>query len=300
VPADTESCVEQRIVEQSARLRPDGSSGCVTAWASLRWRRATYFDGLSEGAMKPLPVPLALGGAGANLRPWPDCTISRARFAPSEREVVDGVPVATVQRSLFDEVRRRGELWSAVTAIDMAAAAGLISVWLFATYVGGLNSCNGAPLARDAVSLAVDESWSPREPWLRLVWVLVAGLDPPLVNQPVYDLDGNLVGIPDLFDPVAGLVGEYDGEHHKSVEQARKDAEREERFRDHGLECFRVVRGDSRQVAAARMRAARDRAKFLPPESSAWTLERPAWDPEPETLDERLIRLGMVEQLTHH
>lgn len=300
VPTTAPDGVDQRILEQAARLRPDGSSGCVTGWAGLRVRRAAYFDGLSEGAMEPLPVPLALGGAGAKLRPSSGCAISRVRFAPSEREVVDGVPVATVQRSLFDEVRRRGELWSAVTAIDMAAAAGLISVWLFATYVGGLNSCNGAPLAREAVSHAVDEAWSPREPWFRLVWQLVAGLDPPLVNRSVYDLDGNLLGIPDLFDPVAGLAGEYNGEHHKSVEQARQDAEREERFRNHGIECFEVVQGDSRQVAAARMLAARARAKFLPPESRAWTLERPAWDPEPETLDERFIRLGMVEQLTHH
>jgi len=298
VPSRIDRCVEQRIVEQAARLREDGSSGCVTGWASLRWRQASYFDGLAEGSMEPLPIPLALGGTGAHLRPWPGCTISRVGLAPSEREVVDGVPVTTVQRALFDEVRRRAELWAAVTAIDMTAAAGLISVWLFAEYVADLNSRNGAPLARHAVSLAVDESWSPREPWMRLVWELVAGLDRPLVNRPVYDLDGRLLGIPDLFDPVAGLAGEYNGEHHKGIEQARRDAEREDDFRNHGIETFVVVRGDSRQVAAARMLAARDRAKFLPPESCAWTLERPAGDPEPETLDERLARLGLVERLT--
>ncbi|WP_325476818.1 hypothetical protein [Nocardioides sp.] len=300
VPAEAPECVEQRIVEQAARLRPDGSSGCVTAWAALRWRGAAYFDGLSEGALEPLPVPLALGGAHANLRPSLGCTISRARLAPTEREVVDGVPVATVQRALFDEVRRRGELWAAVTAIDMTAAAGLISTWLFAAYVADLNSRNGAPLARHAASLAVDESWSPREPWMRLVWQLVAGLEPPLVNEPVYDLDGKLVGIPDLFDPVAGLAGEYNGEHHKEVTQARDDVAREERFRNHGIECFAVVRGDTRGVAAARMLAARGRAKFLPPESRAWTVERPPWDTAPETLDDRFVRLGMVEELTHH
>jgi hypothetical protein len=300
VPRSAPDCVEQRILEHASRLRDDGSSGCVTGWAALRWRGAAYFDGLSEGAMEPLPVPIALGGAGANLRPWPGCVVSRSRLAPTEREVVDGVPVTTVQRALFDEIRRRGELWSAVTAIDMTAAAELISVWLFATYVADLNSRNGSPLAREAVSLAVDESWSPREPWMRLVWLRVAGLEAPLLNCSVYDRDGNLLGIPDLFDPVAGLAGEYNGEHHKSVDQARSDVEREERFRNHGIECFAVVRGDSRPAAAARMLAARDRAKFLPPLSRAWTLERPAWDPAPETLDERLARLGLVEQLTHH
>lgn len=298
VPATVETSVEQRIVEQAGRLRPDGRSGCVTAWAALRWRGAGYFDGRAAGDEVELPVPLSLGGAGAQLRPAPGCVLERVQLAPVERDVVAGVPVTTPQRALFDEVRRRGSLWAAVEAIDMAAAAGLISVWLFAIYIGNMNSRNGAPLARHAVSLAVDESRSPRETWFRLVWTLLAGLPEPLVNVPVYDHVGRLIGIPDLLDPVAGLVGEYDGAHHKSVEQHRRDVRREEDFRDHGLEYVTVVRGDSRSMAAARVRATRARAKFLPPASCAWTLERPAWDPLPETLDQRLERLGLVEALT--
>lgn len=298
VPSTVETLVEQRIVEQAARLRPNGRSGCVTGWAALRWRGAAFFDGLAPGGEVELPVPLSLGSAGAQLRPAPGCVLERVQLAPAEREVVAGLPVTSTQRALFDEVRRRSSLWSAVEAIDMAAAAGLISVWLFATYVGDMNSRNGAPLARHAVSLAVDESRSPRETWFRLVWTLLAGLPEPLVNEPVYDHDGRLIGIPDLLDPVAGLVGEYDGAHHKSVEQHRRDVRREEDFRDHGLECVTVVRGDSRNVAATRVSAARGRAKFLPRESCAWTLERPARDPRPETLDERLERLGLVSALT--
>ena len=79
---------------------------------------------------------------------------------------------------------------------------------------------------------------------MRLRWVLDAGLPPPLCNRPLFDLDGNLIGIPDLFDPVAGLVGEYDGADHKDGERHRADVAREERFRDHGLEYFQIVRGD--------------------------------------------------------
>lgn len=298
VPSTVEQTVEQRIVEQAGRLRPNGRSGCVTAWAALRWRGAAFFDGRAPGGQAELPVPLSLGGAGAQLRPAPGCAVERVQLAPVEREVVAGLPVTTPQRALFDEVRRRGSLWEAVQAIDMAAAAGLISVWLFAIYIGNMNSRNGVPLARHAVSLAVDESLSPRETWLRLVWTLLAGLPEPLVNEPVYDHDGRLLGIPDLFDPVAGLVGEYDGAHHKSVEQHRHDVHREGIFRDHGLEVVTVVRGDSRSVAGARVRAARARAKFLPRESCAWTLQRPAWDPLPENLDQRLARLGLVAALT--
>lgn len=299
VPSSADLCVEQRIVEQAARLRPNGRSGCVTAWAALRWRGAAFFDGLAPGGEVELPVPLSLGGAGAKLRSAPGCHLERISLSLSDRELVAGIPVTTPQRALFDEVRRRGSLWSAVEAIDMAAAAGLISVWLFATYVGNANSRNGAPLARHAVSLAVDESRSPRETWLRLVYTQLANLPEPIVNEPVYDLDGNLLGIPDLFDPVAGLVVEYDGEHHRSIEQHRRDVTREQRFRGVGLEVVSVVRGDSRRAAAARILGVRARALFLPPSQRAWTLERPPWDPAPETLDARLVRLGKVEELTH-
>jgi hypothetical protein len=298
VPANRPDVVEQRIVEQAGRLKPDATAGCVTAWASLRWHGANFFDGLDADAATALPVPLVLGGGGRKLRQVEGSTVSREQLAWAEREVVDGVPVTTVPRALFDEVGRRGELWAAVSAIEMAAAAGLISVWLFATYVGNQNSRNGAPLAREACSLAVDELRSPREAWLLMVWRLVAGLPEPLVNCPVYDLDGRLLGIPDLFDPVAGLVAEYDGAHHTLGDNPLRDLAREERFRDHGLEYVAIVKGQSRTAVARRLVAARARARFQPPSSRPWTLDRPPWDPEPENLDARLERLGLVPYLT--
>ena len=129
--------------------------------------------------------------------------------------------------------------------------------------------------------------------------MLLAELPTPLCNRSVFDLDGQLLGMPDLFDPVAGLVGEYDGAHHKDVVHHRSDVSREELFRNHGLEYFEVVQGDSRETAAQRIRDARARAKFLPPESRAWTLERPPWSPEPESLDDYLRRTGRVHELTH-
>jgi hypothetical protein len=129
--------------------------------------------------------------------------------------------------------------------------------------------------------------------------VLLAELPTPLCNRSIFDLDGQLLGIPDLFDPVAGLVGEYDGAHHKDVLQHRTDVSREELFRNHGLEYVEVVQGDSRATAAQRIRDARARAKFLPPESRVWTLTRPAWSPEPESLDDYFRRTGRFHELTH-
>ena len=134
---------------------------------------------------------------------------------------------------------------------------------------------------------------------MHLTWELVAELSRVLANRPVFDLDGTLIGVPDLFDPISGTVGEYDGEHHRAIAQHRSDVSREDRFRDHGLEYFTVVRGDSRSTVAARMRRTRARAKFLPPESRAWTLEPPSWYVMPEALDAYLERIGMEERLTH-
>lgn len=298
VPCSAPSVVEQRILEAAGRLAPDGSTGCVTGWAALRWRGAAYFDGLSADGVKQLPIELGAASRG-HLRSDRRTVTSRHFVPPGEAELVGGVPVATVQRALYDEIRRRASLIPAVQAIDMAAAARLISTWLFACYVGECNGREAAPLARHAVGLAVDESCSPRETWMRLVWRRDAGLPPPCVNAPVYDLAGRLLGVPDLFDPEAGLVGEYDGAAHKARDRHRRDVAREERFRAHGLECATVVSGDSRAVATDRILAARSRAHWLRREECAWTLERPPRDPAPESLDAYFERMGMVEQLTH-
>ena len=268
----------------------------MTGWAALRWHGASYFDGTGFDG-EPLPVPLILHDG---IRPDPRFVQTEAQLAPSEWTAVDGLPVTTVQRALFDEVvRRRPSVRESAVAIGMAAAAFLISVRLFAMYVAQRNAWTGVPHARLAVALARDDCRSPQEHRMVLIWVLDAGLEPPLCNREVFDLDGRLIGIPDLFDPVAGLVGEYQGEDHKDGARHRKDVAREECFRDHGLEFFELVGGDiaNRQVAVQRMLNARGRAKFLPPESRAWTLEPPPWWQVPETVDQYLTRTGKADRL---
>ena len=293
--ADRPECVEQRIIDAAARLHGDPGRGVVTAWAGLRWCGARFLDGVAEHGVGELPVEMNVSGSLLEL---PGTLITKRSMAPSETRVVADLPVASVQRCLFDEIVRRSDLWAAVQAIDMAAAAELISAWVFATYVGVCNSRTGAALARHAVSLAVDEARSPRETWMRLVWRLICGLAPPLVNQPLYDLDGRLIGVPDLFDPVAGFAGEYQGAHHKAIVQHRNDVDRAELFRLHGIEIVEAVRGDSREHAASRILQARARAKFLLPAERTWTLTPPRWIPKVETLDQKLERLGLVNELS--
>src|SRR3712207_878710 len=113
---------------------------------------------------------------------------------------------------------------------------------------------------------ADEDSASPQETRLRLVWLLDARLPRPLVNQPVFSLDGVLLGYPDLLDKEAGLVVEYDGEDHRASTRHSHDVDREAGFREHGLEVTRVTGGDFRRTDALvqRLHRARRRAGFEP------------------------------------
>jgi hypothetical protein len=107
---------------------------------------------------------------------------------------------------------------------------------------------------------------------------LDAGLPPMLVNTPVYDLAGNFLGIPDLLEPTTGLVTEYDGEHHRELDQHTADNLREERLEAHGLAVVRVTALDMKDpdALADRLRAAhhQQRLRAITP---AWTIHlRPA------------------------
>ena len=116
------------------------------------------------------------------------------------------------------------------------------------------------------------------------------------MNQHVWDLHGRLLGIADLLDPVAGLVGEYDGADHRGAVRHSQDVDREARFRDVGLELFRVTGPDLRHPGrvVGRMQRARDRAAFLPEGKRAWTtVPPPGWEAATsldDVLDERDAR----------
>ncbi len=208
VPIEVDDRIpEQRILEQGTRIL---RTGAVTAWAALRWHGARFFDGAEYDGTR-LPVPIV----GDKLRPDPRIAASQEQLAPTEWCVVEGLACTTVQRALFDEIRRHRSWREAVVAAEMTVAAGLISVRLMTDYIAQRAAWAGVPFARKVIALAVEGLRSPQESRMRLVWIFDAGLDPPLCNRPRFDLDGRLLGVPDLFDPVAGLVGEYDGAAHK-------------------------------------------------------------------------------------
>ena len=129
---------------------------------------------------------------------------------------------------------------------------------------------------------------------MRLIWILDAGLPRPVCNRPVFSLTGELLGVPDLLDVEAGVVGEYDGADHLADNRRYRDLGREGRFPNHGLEYFTLVAGDMHDVdrVVDRMHSTRRRALMRGAgHTRAWTLKHPpGWRPfrSEQDLDERL------------
>ena len=274
VPTSAPVHVDQHILEQGRRIR---AYGAVTGWAALRWRGARFFDGTDDPGGGLLPVPLVTGGH--DLRPDPRVSLSKAQLDPTEREWVAGIWATVAARALFDEIRRHGQDRQAVVDVEMSIAAGLLTLVELRSYVESRPAWTGIQLARDATAAAGLGCRSPQEVRMVLVWMRDAGLPRPLCNVPIFDLSGNLIAIVDLLDVEAGCVGEYQGADHKDGDRHRLDVAREQRLRDHGLECFEVVGDDvqDRELTAKRMVAARERSHFEAPSRRTWTLRKPAW-----------------------
>jgi hypothetical protein len=120
---------------------------------------------------------------------------------------------------------------------------------------------------------------------MRLLW-RSNGLVDVLCNVPIFDLDGQHLGTPDLLDPIRGIVGEYDGSAHLERERRNKDIQREAIFRRAGLEYVEMMAPDRRDPSAFVERT-RDAIGRVDPGRKMWTLEAPAWWRRTETVAQR-------------
>ncbi len=302
VPVHVDRTVpEQRVLEESVRLPPQGA---VTGWAACRLASATFFDGLLPDGRTERPVPLVVGPT-THRRRVEGVRFLQDRISPDELVVRYGVPCTRTHRALFDEMRYAPDVREATVAMDMVAAAELASISQMRRYADVHDGWRGVPQVRDALDLADEDSRSPNETRLRLIWVLDARLPRPQVNRPVFTLDGRLLGYADLFDEEAGMFGEFDGAEHRRAARHTHDVAREDRCRRAGLEYVKVTGPDLLDVPLVvdRIRATRSRARFLPASARRWTLTPPpGWfDDAPEdtlTLDERLAVRAMRRGLT--
>lgn len=277
VPADADlNQPDQQIVEAAAAL--PGEWGGVTGWAGLAWQRSAWFDGTPWGGGHPAPVTLAVGGNRA-IRPQAGFATSEERLLDSDVIVVDGVRVTTAVRSVCFEMRYASSVRQAVITLDMACFNDVVSIAEVEAYAATIPGWTGIPQCRGAIPLARENSWSPRETEMRLCWTLDGGLPHPLCNVPVFGPGNQLLGTPDLLDPVAGVLGEYDSSLHLTGPLRSRDEGRQHLFRSHGLEYVTMLTLDARDPTAflARLQAAYDRASDIPASRRRWTLEQPSW-----------------------
>jgi len=259
----------------------------VTGWGALRLHGGAYFDGESSDGRRPV----LLQSPDRHLRSDAVSHCLLGALPPGERTTRLGIPIAIVERALFDEMAQL-EPRDAVVAMDMAAAAELTSIRRIAARCQRAPSLVASALVRPALALADEHSRSPAESRLRLIWVLDAGLPQPLGNRAIFSSEGMLVGVPDLLDVELGVVGQYDGADHQAGD--RRSRAREQLFREHGLEYFTAVAADLHHVdqTVERMTATFARARAtLSSRRRRWTLTPPVgWVPfnDHTPLDERL------------
>jgi hypothetical protein len=262
---------EQRIVE-AAEVLPE--FGGVTGWAALRWYGARWLDGRqASGELRPVTLVTGycdiLSQAGIH--------VSQERLDPGDLELVDGLRVTSAARSLCFAMRYAQDVREAVRIADMTAYDDVVSVEEITAYALAHPGWTGIPQCRAALALMDENAWSPREVDTRLCWLLDAELPRLMTNRALFDRSGRHLGTPDLLDPEAGLVVEYDGAVHLDPTRRKADVGRVDRFRNAGLEVLVVVAGERRERLALRMRAARERARFEAESSRAWTVETPPW-----------------------
>ena len=261
--------VEQRIVEAAVHLP---SHGALTGWAALRVAGGSYFDG--RRGRTSLPVALALGATSGRRR-RAGLRLAYERLDHEDVLTVHGLRVTVPPRALFDELRLPGSLVRAVTAADMALAAGLVTLEEMDRYVVTRLRFRRSALALEALALADAGSRSPTETWLRVFCHRRLGLRALRTNQPIFDLYGRLVCIADLVDEQAGLVLEYDGAEHRTAERQHRDVVRTEACRAVGLEQCTVTSKDLRDTDALAARISASRRRAAEQKRRAWTLERP-------------------------
>lgn len=272
MPADVPLTPEQRVVE-AGHLVP--TYGAVTGWGALRWCGARGFDGVDRhGGL----VPVTIATPRQRVRAQPGIVVCQERFDVREAVSVDGIWVTHPVRSVCFEMRYARSEREAVVAFASAALHDLVSLDEVAEWMYTHASYTGIGQGRDCLALCDENCWSQMEARLLHSWVVDLQLPRPLMNQPLFDLDGRHIGTPDLIDVEAGVLGQYDGRVHLAGRQRRRDLTRDARYSDHGLEQVIAMAGDlGTRSFAERVRHTYLRASRRPASDRRWTIELPDW-----------------------
>ena len=241
------SDVQPRIAAAALLVPPTAALG---GWAAAHLHGVEELDGRGTTGRGALPVPIVLPPP-RRIRRQRGVLLVRSALPPDELTEAGGIPVTTLVRTAFDCARAAGRA-EALVAVDLLVGRGGLDVEDLRRLTDDKRGWRGIDDARWASAYADGRSLSPGESRLRALWLHDAGLPRPEVNVPVHHRDGHLLGVVDLLDPVAGLVGEYDGAGHRDEQQHADDNAREEWLEAAGLV---VARFGGRDLAAQRGRS---------------------------------------------
>ncbi|HYI57752.1 MAG TPA: hypothetical protein VEX66_06255 [Microlunatus sp.] len=271
----------QRIVD-ALPLIP--ACGFVAGWAAAYVHGVNALDGLDHHTLAPLPVPILLP---PGMRRRDTATVTYRQSSRRARgELVNDIPVTSVWRTIVDLTSQAPDLTEAVVAVDAFLAARLVTRETLERTIATVPTRRGVRQAREAIALArpgVPSTWETR---LRIFAVMELGWTDLEANRAVFDLSGQLLGVPDLLQIESALAIEYDGASwstgrrhgHRDRDQHREDNAREERLERAGLVVVRADKTDlvqHRRALADRLRSAQADGRARDRSRDRWTLDEP-------------------------
>lgn len=173
-------------------------------------------------------------------RPQPGLVVRNETLHGDETMHVKQLPVTTVARTAFDLGRHlpRGPGLARLDALMRATPFSREDVHVLAKRYRG---ARGLRRLRDVLPLVDGGAASPRETWLRLLFI-DAGLPPPTTQIAVYD-DWRFVAMLDMGWEEYKVAAEYDGDQHRTDRrQFVKDIDRLAKTEDQGWHVIRVVK----------------------------------------------------------
>jgi hypothetical protein len=275
LPREQRFSATQRILDITPALTEQMTLG---TWAAAYILGVDWLDGRDPHTWEAKPVDIIAGDRRRRQRK--ELTY---RFTPVPDEdalIRNGMRITGPLRTAFDGARWAGSLEDAVVFVDAVAHFLAIEPDDLKSYVSEHPQWTGIEQATAAVALTRPEVKSTWETRLRMCWSNDAGLPPPLINVPIFDGSGHLLGIVDLFDPGSGLVAEFDGDQHRDVEHHRRDNIREEKLESANLVVVRSDKTDirrARRQLVERLQIGYRRGRARDRSLDDWTLQQPRW-----------------------
>lgn len=174
--------------------------------------------------------------------------VHTAPLRPEEIVDVGGIAVTSPARMIVDTALHSPFTGSVVIA-DAALQAGLVGPAALTDAVEQARRRPGVAQARRVVAFAQPGGHSVGESRSRVL-LARAGIPPPVLQWPVHDAAGRLIGTTDFAWPELGVVGEFDGmvEYGRLLRPGQSPGDavvaekyREDRLRDEGLRVVRWI-----------------------------------------------------------